>query len=72
MPSTPQHPASGFRAGVFAKSASMPIYLFEAAMSRLKQAAKTLQIPIYTLIVLCSAQNYKLKKPFRVFLATER
>jgi hypothetical protein len=45
LPSNPRHPVSGFQAGVFAKTASMLFCLFEAAMSRLEQAAKTLQIP---------------------------
>ena len=44
-PSSSQHPVSSFQAGVFAKTASLPFYLLEAAMSRLKQAAKTLRIP---------------------------
>jgi hypothetical protein len=52
LPFSLRHRVSGLRAGVFAKSASMPIYLFEAAMSRLKQAVKTLQIPLKPLIII--------------------
>jgi hypothetical protein len=44
-PSSPQHPASDFQAVFFAKTASMLFCLFEAAMSRLKQAAKKFRFP---------------------------
>ena len=39
-PSNRQLPVASFQAGVFAKPASMPVYRFEATMSRLKPARK--------------------------------
>jgi len=44
-PYSPQPPASGFRAAFFAKPASMPVYRFKAAMSRLKPVAKKFRFP---------------------------
>ena len=35
----------GVQSRVFTKPASMPVYWFEAAMSRLKPAVKTLRVP---------------------------